>query len=246
MKKFTVLWICFAVFFVDYVIRAIELWPMLALWVIGLSVYLLVKNGFPSVKGIVISLIFVLLDSIALLTTENGFGASVVVSGLLILVCSFAVISALEKQKQVFLLKTGVKPAIMSILLGLGIGICLGIINIFLGMRTEEFDVGFSAGRILFAVNPAVLEEICFRAVFLAFCGFGAEKLSKGQRFTMWFMMIMPHVLSHGEKLVESLVLALLFGLPFAILQKKRDIASAMIGHGVVDLIRFVLFGLPM
>jgi membrane protease YdiL (CAAX protease family) len=36
------------------------------------------------------------------------------------------------------------------------------------------------------------------------------------------------------------------FGFIFAFLQKKRDITSAMIAHGIVDWIRFCIFGLPM
>lgn len=33
-------------------------------------------------------------------------------------------------------------------------------------------------------------------------------------------------------------------GLPFAILQRKRDITSAMISHGLVDAVRFTLMGI--
>jgi membrane protease YdiL (CAAX protease family) len=38
---------------------------------------------------------------------------------------------------------------------------------------------------------------------------------------------------------------AVVFGFIFAFLQKKRDVMSAMIAHGVVDWIRFCIFGLP-
>lgn len=245
MKKFVALWICFSIFFVNYVIRAMSFWPLLALWVLGLSICLLIKNKLPSVKGILISVVFTLLDSLGLFASDKGFSGSIVISGVLVLICSLAVISSLEKQGEIFLLRAGTKSALMSILLGLGVGIGLGIINILFGIRSEEINVGFTLGRILLPLNPGILEEICFRAVFFAFCDFGAGELKKGQRFTIWFMMIMPHVLAHGENIIESLVLAVLFGLPFAILQRKRDIASAMIGHGVVDLIRFVVFGLP-
>lgn len=40
-------------------------------------------------------------------------------------------------------------------------------------------------------------------------------------------------------------ILSQLFGLPFAILQRKRDLTSAMIAHGVVDVIRFCFLGAP-
>ncbi|MNF04285.1 hypothetical protein D3C80_2037670 [compost metagenome] len=68
-------------------------------------------------------------------------------------------------------------------------------------------------------------------------------------------MMIIPHVLIHTPDIIINngivpgviniIMLALLFGLPFAVLQKKRDITSAMLAHGIVDVIRFCFLGLP-
>lgn len=57
-------------------------------------------------------------------------------------------------------------------------------------------------------------------------------------------MMALPHTLSHGYGLVESLILLVLFGLPFTALQRKRDLTSAMIAYGLVDAVRFTIFGL--
>ena len=78
------------------------------------------------------------------------------------------------------------------------------------------------------------------------------------QSFTFWFMMIVPHILPHilfntANGIFESIVSFLIslvlyivvFGYLFAFLQRKRDIMSAMIAHGVVDWIRFCIFGLP-
>ena len=69
-------------------------------------------------------------------------------------------------------------------------------------------------------------------------------------------MMVVPHVLIHTPEafmqggmiggLVSTLIYVVLFGLPFALLQRRRDLASAMIEHGTVDLIRFCLRGLPL
>lgn len=36
-----------------------------------------------------------------------------------------------------------------------------------------------------------------------------------------------------------------IFGFVFAFLQRKRDVLSAMVAHGLVDAIRFSIFGLP-
>lgn len=68
-------------------------------------------------------------------------------------------------------------------------------------------------------------------------------------------MMVIPHVLIHipdtfltygiVSGIVNIVMLSLIFGIPFAILQRKRDLLSAMIAHGTVDVIRFSFLGLP-
>lgn len=74
----------------------------------------------------------------------------------------------------------------------------------------------------------------------------GDEKPTKFQQFTMWFMMCFPHTVAHGYDIIGTIMLCILFGLPFTILQRKRDIASAMISHGLVDAVRFAIFGLGL
>ena len=68
-------------------------------------------------------------------------------------------------------------------------------------------------------------------------------------------MMVIPHVLIHmPDMFIENglingiigiVMLTILFGLPFAFLQRKWDLTSAMIAHGIVIAIRFSAFGIP-
>lgn len=65
--------------------------------------------------------------------------------------------------------------------------------------------------------------------------------------------MIVPHVLLHFPDMIirngilsimgSAIILSLLFGLPFALLQRKRDLYSAILAHTLVDLIRFICLG---
>ncbi len=59
-------------------------------------------------------------------------------------------------------------------------------------------------------------------------------------------MMCFPHTVVHGYEMVSTILLCILLGLPFMILQRKRDITSAMISHGMVDAMRFMIFGLGL
>ena len=116
------------------------------------------------------------------------------------------------------------------------------------GSMSVDFAVTFP--RILLSLNPGIYEEIASRAVFMAFCIYRfamQDKVpSRFQRFTMLFMMTVPHCLAHRFPLTGSLVLLVLFAFPFAFLQRKRDLLSAIIAHTIVDLIRFVVFGIPV
>lgn len=49
--------------------------------------------------------------------------------------------------------------------------------------------------------------------------------MSKAENVLSYLIMTIPHV-------------------PFAVLQRKRDLTSAIVAHSVVDLIRFVLLGI--
>lgn len=143
-----------------------------------------------------------------------------------------------------------------SLLLGIGTGVVLGVVNFFLmsGNRPPAFH--FSPRFIQVSLSPAVYEEIACRMLPYAF----ALHLLKGKLDTKtdisiaYVFMIVPHVLLHtpdyylkslANGVLSTVLLCLLFGLPFSLLQRKRDLGSAMVAHGVVDLVRFCFFGLP-
>ena len=110
-----------------------------------------------------------------------------------------------------------------------------------------QIEFAITLQRLAIVLSPAIYEEIVCRAIFMAFCIyiFGPAP-TKFQIFTMWFMMTFPHTLAHHQNLMATVILCILFGLPFALLQKKRDIFSAMVSHGLVDAVRFALFGIGM
>jgi membrane protease YdiL (CAAX protease family) len=133
--------------------------------------------------------------------------------------------------------------------------VVLGIVNLLLSSETPNLNINISC--FLTALSPAIFEEIAFRTFIYALClsMLKGEIKTKNENFTCYFMMVIPHVMIHTPEqfikyglisgIFSIIILTLLFGLPFAFLQKKRDITSAMIAHGVVDIIRFSFLGLP-
>lgn len=244
-------WISVAFFFVVYLTKIASLWIILTAWTTSLAVTLLTKNKLPSTKYIIISICFALIASFSYFAYSRGFLVQMVFTGITCLLSSLAIFSVMEKHGGFQLIKTDKKYSpLISVLIGLGTGAILGLINLLLGKNSMDVDFAITLPRIIVSLIPGINEEISNRAIFMAFLIyiFTTENKAptKFQSFTMWVLMTVPHCFAHGYSFFESLILLVLFGIPFAILQRKRDLTSAIISHTVVDLMRFLVFGLPV
>ncbi len=250
MKKHNIIsWICFIILLAFRLILKGDnspYWLVLALISSGLSIFLLLKNKLPSRKYIIISVVFAILSMVAYLGYQQNpfiliYGLR---AGIPTLLSSFVVFSVMEKQSDYKLLshETRMSPLI-SILIAILSGAILSVINILIS--GQEINFQFSLLKLLICFNPAIYEEMACRAIFMAFCVYCAkEKMNLFDLITMYFMMIVPHTVIHGYELIPTLMLCVLFGFPFAILQRKRDITTAMLSHGIVDAVRFILLGI--
>lgn len=213
-----------------------------------LSIYFLVTYGLPGKKNMAIGLCLAILAGIF-----RPF------SGLITFVTFLASLRILQVNKnEPLILKN---PAWISILLGLGVGVVLGTINLFLG-GSQGINFAPSFFAFLTALNPGIFEEVAFRFFVYAFSLhlLGGKITEQKEQRWIYVLMIIPHVLLHfpdtyfvegvfridlGTLLISPTILALIFGLPMALLMVKRDLTSAIITHTVVDFIRFVFLGLP-
>lgn len=265
-KSLNVIWIMFAIFMALFCVNLFtegtqtatqRMWFLMDIWVVLLSIILLFKHKVPSRKGIITSLTYGLAVSLAYI--NNSYFSLALATGVTVL-SSLAVFSVFEKysETRLYIIHKEKKSSILiSILLGLTIGIVWGMINYFLMLSSNELKFSINVINFLVALSPAIFEEIAMRTVFFVYCLslLKGNIVSRSEKFTCWFMMMVPHVLIHTPDIfinkgflsgIISVVLYIaIFALPFAFLQRKRDIASAMIAHGTVDIIRFCFFGLP-
>lgn len=230
------------------------MWLVLNACVTILSIFILVKIGLPEKNQVVISFVFGLLMFLA----YQGVSFTAFKTFLVTFFCSLASFRIFEKYNDHslnLLRSTALRSIVGSVIIGLVFGLVLGVINLIFAQETLILQVNLSA--IFAALSPAIYEEIALRAFVYAFCLYLLKGTitSKAEGFTCYWMMIVPHAMIHTPDqfvqydlvsgLISIIVLSLLFGLPFALLQKKRDMTSAMIAHGVVVLIRFIFLGLP-
>ncbi len=150
-------------------------------------------------------------------------------------------------------LSRGARAAGRSLLLGALLGLGFAIINAL------YFAVSGSAGQgwqpalteAIAALRPAVYEEIVFRflVINLVVAVVGDRLSPRTLMIGTLALATLPHALFHGAGglvanpagyLGFSLLTALVFGLPMAYLQWRRDLETAVGFHWVIDFVRFV------
>ncbi len=225
-----------------------RMWFLFELLVMLLSLYILVKEKLPNKKIIAVSLLFGVLAGL--------FNPIVGACTILSFLATASIFNKYGNRISVFKSYTR-KQVCISISWGLAVGLILGTVNLFLS-GSQSLDLDFKIIYLLYSLNPGIFEEISFRMFLYAFSVYllKGEIDSAKKKIWCYILMVIPHVLIHTPDLllengvfnflIYLLILSLLFGLPFALLQKKRDLTSAMVAHGLVDFIRFCFVGLPM
>lgn len=143
---------------------------------------------------------------------------------------------------------------IRSVLFGIFAAIPLAAINnlfFYLNSETIIFTDGLTSP--LLALSPGISEEIIFRYFIIALCAHWLQSKSK-HGLVFWAMIclaVVLHSLNHlpdlfltNPAMAVFLLTAtcLLFGLPMAVLQVKRNLETAIAFHWFIDFARF-LFG---
>ncbi len=141
-----------------------------------------------------------------------------------------------------------------SFLVGMVAAIPLAIINnlyFYINSGTFRFENLFSSAFA--AVSPGIHEEVIFRFFVLALC-LSLLRDSALRRLTLIVaicLAVVPHSLNHLPDLFlvnpamgffMLTATSLLFGLPMALLQIRRNLETAITFHWCIDFVRF-LFG---
>lgn len=248
---FIILWVIFLAL-VFWEVAFVTTLRLLDVVTAVLSIVILAKNKMPSKKYAVISVVFAVLSVVAYLgVTADPFVLLIysLMVGIPALLSSLAVFSVMESHGGYELVAKKEKHSLLkSITTGVLAGAVLAVVNTVIRMlgSGEEIAFDFALSKLLVCFNPGIYEEMAGRAIFMAYCVYfaGGKKMNWFQVLTMFFMMSMPHTLAHGYSFSSTVILWLLFGIPFTLLQKKKDLSSAMISHWLVDAVRFTLFGI--
>ncbi|HML48354.1 MAG TPA: CPBP family glutamic-type intramembrane protease [Clostridia bacterium] len=137
-----------------------------------------------------------------------------------------------------------------TLLLIFVVGGILSAINALFAMRSWATNPSLKFKWIFVALCAGISEEIVFRLFFFALCVFITRDrpLSSFQNALCYTIMVVPHALAHFDletvNMIHVGLLSLIFGLPFALMQRKTNLVSAMGAHALVDAVRFCIFGM--
>lgn len=145
---------------------------------------------------------------------------------------------------------TGVAKSLRFFILGAVISIPLALLNVIYFSFSRRINIGNILSSVIFALKPAIAEEVVFRFFLLAYACYSLHGRTK-ERFAnicIYILLVIPHDLLHYPDLfVESPFLAIimcllnsmLFGLPMAMLTKRKNLQMAVGMHWFIDFVRF-------
>lgn len=225
------LWVLASYYSINF-IRFIMIWVA--------SLILILENKNNITKSDV--LIGIILGALSI-PSHPLMGASTIISFI-------AAMSVFNKaNNKILAIKTGKKNVLVTLIIILVIGGVLGVLNAYSAINLIQTNVSFKLQWILDAMKAGITEEVLFRFLFFAICVRVTKdsNFNKFQKFICYLIVIIHHTLVHfvftNFNISNVIALSLFFGLPFALLQMKRDLFSAMGSHALVDLIRFCIFG---
>lgn len=205
-----------------------------------IAIYIICKYKVIDKKSIVISIFFSVLCMPSSIPTA--------ISLVLPYIASMAIFK--NSTTKIFLFKNGKKNnLITTIILIFVIGAILSAINVYTVINSIPINMSFTLKWIFDALHAGIFEEIFFRLFFFALCIHITKDnpLSKFQNIICYLIMVIPHVLIHFNlqtfNIGSFVVLSFLFGLPFALMQRKSNLVSAIGAHSLVDIVRFCIFG---
>ena len=140
--------------------------------------------------------------------------------------------------------------SIRYFVLGTFIAVPLAFLNVMYFSFSRQIHIHNLIHSAIFALKPAIAEEVIFRFFLLAYSYYILGDKVKKHFFHVfiYIILIVPHELLHyPDQFIKSPFFALgmcilnglLFNLPMAILMKRKNLQMAIGMHWFIDFIRF-------
>lgn len=232
-----------------------RIWSWSEFALAGAAMVVLFQRHKLPFRSFLLAIILASLSGISIYWRNNGMIDAVQEE--LIVFLTFLAGSALFQQRHgqtIAAFQDGPVNILRSLLFGIAVAIPLAVVNnlfFYFSSGNAAFRNGFVSA--LLALSPGISEEIIFRYFVIALCSQWLQNESKQPLgfFAVVFLAVVPHSLNHlpdlfltnpAMALFMLTATCLLFGLPMALLQVKRNLETAIAFHWFIDFARF-LFG---
>lgn len=232
-----------------------RIWSWSEFALTGAAVVVLFKLRTVSMQSILSAVLLASLSAVSIYLRNSGL-TDALQEGLIVFVTFLAGSAIFQRVngQTIAALQNGTANVILSILFGIMVAIPFAVINnlfFYFNSGHVTFRDGFVSA--LLALSPGISEEIIFRYFVVALCSQWLQNESKQRLgfFAAVLLAVVPHSLNHlpdlfitnpATALFMLAATCLLFGLPMAVLQVKKNLESAIAFHWFIDFARF-LFG---
>ncbi len=227
-----------------------RVWNWTEILVLLLAIYYIIKAGTFQWRQAVTGLFLGVTCLIALFRDPRT--ADVIVTGVCVMVTFYAACRLYELAgEENVSICIGIAGSIRCFVWGAVISIPLAVLNVLYFSLSHSISVRNVFQSAVFALKPAVAEEVVFRFFLLAYAYYLLQGKPQ-QRFwnvCIYILLVIPHELLHypdlwmkspGRAIVMCILGSGLFGLPMALLMKRKNLQMAMGMHWLIDFTRFI------
>ena len=259
--KYFIFWCMFTLLYVIGIIIPLEItphyhnfqsrvWNWTEILILLLAVYYIIRAKSFQWKQAVIAL---LLGAICLFSLfRDPRTVDIIVTSVCVIVTFYAACRLYELADiENVSIHIGIVKSIQYFGLGAVISIPLAVLNVLYFSLSRQINMRNMLSSAVFALKPAIAEEVVFRFFLLSYVYylFRGKAETRLKNVLIYILLIIPHELLHypdlfvespGWAVVMSIAGSIVFGLPMALLMKKKNLQMAIGMHWFIDFARFV------
>lgn len=259
--KYFIFWCMFTLLYVIGIIIPLEItphyhnfqsrvWNWTEILILLLAVYYIIRAKSFQWKQAVIAL---LLGAICLFSLfRDPRTVDIIVTSVCVIVTFYSACRLYELADiENVSIHIGIVKSIRYFGLGAVISIPLAVLNVLYFSLSRQINMRNMLSSAVFALKPAIAEEVVFRFFLLSYVYylFRGKAETRLKNVLIYILLIIPHELLHypdlfvespGWAVVMSIVGSIVFGLPMALLMKKKNLQMAIGMHWFIDFARFV------
>lgn len=226
-----------------------RIWNWTEILIILLAVYYIIRVGSFQWKQAVIAFFLGIICLVSLFRdnrTADILTTSVCVMVTFYAACMLYKLMDMENTS----INAGITGSIKYFGLGAVISTPLAILNILYFSLSRRINVRNIPGSAIFALKPAIAEEVIFHFFLLAYVNYllHGKADTRFKNLLIYILLIIPHEMLHypdmfikspGLAVIMCILNGVLFGFPMALLMKKKNLQMAIGMHWFIDFTRF-------